>query len=252
MDKKTDKIKPGVIFHDIEKHADEKILARLSAVGDTLEQMSWEAGWLVDRLYQNLLANGLQVDYLTVCYYVSVASLRGQRSMHTVKRWALTARFFPPKVARKYGADVLPFSHFTYAASFDDQKDAQGFPLWEKVLRQSWDHYSGSEKSFASHLSVDALRETFEGKRRHAPASGVPVSASGFIPSSTAVVEDEEPMGEGDSETLLERILNAIAVFSGSVRATLPLLAEKNPNAARGLSGILSLLEDLRKTLRSL
>lgn len=245
----------SVIFHAIEQHADENILNQLSAVGDTLEQMAWKCGWLVEELYVNLQANNYEVDYLMVCYYVSVVRLRGQRSMNTVKKWALTARFFPPKVAAHYGAQVLPFSHFTYAASFDDEKDTNGGLLWAKVLTYSWDRYT-DESGYARYATVAELEQEFEGKKPKKKTT--PPTTNQFVPSvSTSEmpvidIEDEDEQDNADEQKALSIITEAVSLFENTVRNALPRMSKRYPSVASGLAAILSLLGNLKSALKTI
>lgn len=234
----------AVKFHEIEAHASNNLISQLAAVGDTLEQMAWRCGWLVNDLYHELLANQYPADYLEVCYYVSVVSLRSQRSQNTVKKWALTARFFQPHVARKYGCDVLPFSHFAYAASFDDQKDASGKPLWQCVLEYSWNQYINPINGVSRHISVMELQEHFEGKPRKMRVH-VPQTMSSFIPSAaSAILPSVADEDEAQDELLVAR--QAITQFENALRSLLPRLSVSYPSVASGLAGVLSLLGKIK------
>lgn len=237
----------AVKFHEIEEHSSQEIISDLASVGDTLEQMSWRCGWLVNDLYEQLLANNHPVDYLEVCYYASVVSLRGQRSMNTVKKWALTARFFSPRVAHKYGSDVLPFSHFVYAASFDDQKDQLGKLMWQRILEYSWSYYTNPVNGIARHLSVAELQEHFEGKPRKTRVH--PATMTSFIPSTaTALLPNElEQVVQDD----LMVVRQAIAQFENVLRSLLPRISHSHPGIASGLAGVLNLLGKVKGTLSS-
>lgn len=256
---KMDDSPTNVIFHNIEKHADEEILNELSAVGDTLEQMAWKCGWLVNELYVNLLANKYQVDYLMVCYYVSVVRLRGQRKMNTVKKWALTARFFPRKVAEHYGSLILPFSHFTYAATFDDQKDRTGKPIWQSVLEYSWARYT-DEHGYASHASVAELEREFEGKKIVKSTRPVTNLFTPGLASSSSAALPEVDMDDGESELegvaeeriALNIIQDAVGKFVDTVGNVLPRVSLSYPSIAAGVAAILSLMGNLKQALKSI
>jgi len=234
----------AVKFHEIEAHASNNLISQLAAVGDTLEQMAWRCGWLVNELYHELLANQYPTDYLEVCYYVSVVSLRSQRSQNTVKKWALTARFFQPHVARKYGCDVLPFSHFAYAASFDDQKDASGKLLWQSVLEYSWGHYINPINGVSRHVSVMELQERFEGKPRKTRVH-VPQTMSSFIPSAVSAISPlNQQEDEPQDDLLVAR--QVILQFESALHGLLPRLSVSYPSVASGLAGVLSLLGKIK------
>lgn len=250
---KTDRVpvntKSSVIFHEIENHASAQLISELASVGDTLEQMAWRCGWKVNELYEDLLANGYAVDYLEVCNYVSVVSLRSQRSPNTVKKWALTARFFQPHVAKKYGHDVLPFSHFAYAASFDDQVDHTGRCLWQKVLEHSWNHYTNPANGIARHLSMVELQEYIEGKPPKTKSTVHHGVVHSFFPSSVTALDpvDMDKLVQDD----LAEIQIAIHQFESVLRGLLPRISHKNPLVASGLAGVLNLLGKVKKVLNS-
>lgn len=241
--------KSSVIFHDIENHASPKLISELASVGDTLEQMAWRCGWKVNELYENLLANGYGVDYLEVCNYVSVVSLRSQRSPNTVKKWALTARFFQPHVAKNYGNDVLPFSHFAYAASFDDQVDSSGKLLWQKVLEYSWSYYISPSNGVSRHLSVMELQEYFEGKPRNAKTAVRKGATHSFIPSSITAMNSAEI--EKVVQDDLAQVRLAIQQFESVLRGLLPRISHQHPSVASGLAGVLNLLGKVKNVLNN-
>src|SRR5688572_28115833 len=242
----------GVKFHEIEQHADARILDGLSAVGDTLEQMAWKCGWLTDELYRNLIANKIKVDYLFVCYFVSVTKLKGQRQMNTVKKWALTARFFPERTANYYHRDILPFSHFTYAASFDDAVNPDtGNKYWEDVLAHSWEFYLASPVS--RHISVAELQDVFEKKKPAKRRS--PPKTSDFTPGtntaySVKASDDESSIIDFSSQITLDEskalsILDSSArTFIESIRNVIPALQKSRPWLANGIAGIVVSLEN--------
>jgi hypothetical protein len=242
----------SVKFHEIIQHADTKILEKLSALGDELHQMQWRVGWLTDALYKNLIANHYPVDYLFVCYFVSVVSLKGNRSMNTVKKWALIARFFPVKVAKQYNYDVLPMSHFEYAASFNDLCEPQtGTLVWQAVLDYAWHEYTNSPVSRCP--SVNDLKVKFEEARKKAQRK-TPVT-SGFVPpvASALALDASIPMsGEVASATMdvvTGIIKGIIDNFTLTIGNYLPRLMDSKPKVGQALAGVLHNLNEVSRHL---
>lgn len=233
------------LYRVINKHAPQKLLDELAAIGDTLEQMSWRCGWKTDELYRHLEANGHKQNYLAVCFYVSAAKLRHNRSQNTVKAWAMTARFFPEKTAKKYGNDVLPFSTFTYAASWGEaiappeiMSDEIQY-MWQAVLRYALQKYH--EGGDGRSPSVEHLKTMFEGRRERKSSEERHIET--LIPDSDTAIEIDMSRivgsaSEVSSDLFVQVVVQALRVVSNAI----PKLGEKFPEAARTLSGILSQL----------
>lgn len=245
----------SVKFHGIERYADNQILDDLSAAGDQLEQLAWKIGWLTDKLYKNLIANRHEVDYLFVCYYVAVTRLKNQRGMNTVKRWALTARFFSPKVAKQYMYDVLPMSHFAYAASFGNlvAQDDKGkkYPVWQMVLDWSWSAYQKSPVTRS--ISVRELKEKFEGLKIVKPSTS-PVRDWSFTPDSGSAIEGVEmtvPSSMDDTATdlITSIVYGVLQNFTMAISTYIPALTKVRPEIGQALAGVVHNLEMIASKL---
>lgn len=251
----------GDTFYQLEQFADQEILDSLSAVGDTIEKMAWEAGWLTEDLYRNLLANGFQVngrpvDYLFVCHYVSIKKLRGQRQMNSIKKYGLTARFFPRPIAKKFHFDVLPMSHFVLAASYDDLPHPSGEKMWKAILERSWDSYQNSPMS--RHISEADLKDWAEGRTPKARTA----KSVDTIPSMTPVTgysasEEEEYVTpeirrQEPDLNIVVNILGGIAQnFVLGAQAYVPALAQRRPYLAKGLAKLLEEMKDFVTALNT-
>lgn len=239
----------SVKFHEINQHADADLLDKLAALGDELEQMAWKIGWLTDKLYKNLMANKADVDYMWVCYYVSVTKLKGQRSMNTVKYWALTARFFPEQVAKKYNYDLLPMSHFNYASTFNDLR-IDNVPVWQMVLDYSWDCYINSATTLKRFTSKAKLKERFEGMRVPERPKKTPSGLTeNFTPSFESAAGAEFPVNENiasaAAEVWLPIIGGLIQNFTMAIGNYLPVLQKSSPDIGQALAGVLSNLDTI-------
>jgi hypothetical protein len=233
-------------FRDIEAHASEETLNQLSAAGDVLEQMSWKIGWWTDKLYRELEANGAKKNYELVCYYVAISRLRGNRSHNTVKKWALTARFFTEQQAKDFHSDMLPFNHFTYAASFGNQKAPDGVEMWKKVLAFSYAKMLASD--IGKPCTVKDLQREFEGAAPKSQNAGnlqyTPVTPMPY----TAGLEGVRPLKDtDDDEYALTGFANALQV----VIAGLPLLGRRFPVISKVLAGISMQLATVIEKLQS-
>lgn len=237
------------LFRTINKYAPQNLLDKLAAVGDTLEQMSWQCGWLTDELYRTLEANGHKQNYLAVCFYVSAAKLRHNRSQNTVKAWAMTARFYTPKIARKYGKDILPFSTFTYAASWGETavpaeiltEELQY--MWQAVLQYALQKYH--EGGDGRSPSVEHLKSVFEDKRERKHAEERKMDK--FIPDADTAsgIDMSETISDSDDGVFLQVLIQALRIVSNGI----PKLGARFPKASRTLSGILSQLSQLLENL---
>lgn len=250
-------------FYDLEQHANQEILDDLSAVGDTLEQMAWKAGWLVEKLYHNLLANDFQVngrvvDYLFICHYVSIVRLRGQRKANTLKKWGLVARFFPEKIAKKFHNDVLPFSHFVLAASYDDLVHPSGEKMWRVVLNKSWESYCSAPMS--RHISEQDLKDWAEGRTPKQRTAKSVTTVPTMTPMSGYTASDEEEftspaMPETPASAdpgVIVGILGGIAQnFVLGAQAYVPVLAQSRPHLAHGLAKLLQEAQDFVAALNN-
>jgi hypothetical protein len=216
-------------FWRIEKKAPQELLDRLSGLGDILQQTAWEIGWQTNELYNTLKANGLDENYLLVCYYVSIRSLRGFRRMNTVRAYAYTARFFPRPVAKKYHNDELHFSHFVYAKGFGDQPSEYGTGgyKWQDVLNYSYARFMDMGRP----ASVAELREVFEGKtppaKRGLPDVTDKPQPSVQMASEMAYLQDIEkldldPRREAGNENVglvIRNMLNLLTELSNYIPA---------------------------------
>jgi hypothetical protein len=231
-------------FRDIEKHASETTLNELSSAGDLLEQMSWKIGWWTDKLYRELEANGAKKNYMLVCYYVAISRLRGNRSHNTVKKYALTARFFTEQQAKDFHSDMLPFNHFTYAASFGNAKAKDGVEMWKKVLAYSWDKLLASD--IGTPCTVKDLQREFEGAAPKSPSAGN-LTFTPMTPSPRAAIEvDANDVGDDDQQ-VMSSLVNALQV----INIGLPRVGKKFPVISKVLAGISVQLAAMIEKLQS-
>jgi hypothetical protein len=224
--------KPEDIFQEIERAAPEDLLYALSAVGDTLEQMAWKAGWLTDHLYNLCRAKQVEADYFTVCYYVAAFRLRGQRSPNTVKAWALTARFFSQEVALQYHYDIVPMTIFTLAASFRDQVNPKTQNLyWQDALDYAFEEYqnlgTGRCPSRAKVLNYLTGEEII--------TRGLPITAGTNLLPGIAEVQPGDEMdvasGEGMGESEVAVLISGFAQAIRQAQCYVPMLAKYFPKA---------------------
>ncbi len=237
-----ERVNIATLFRDIEKYAPPELLDELSAVGDTLEQMAWKCGWKTDELYRTLEANSHKQNYLAVCYYVASTRLRNHRSANTVKSWALTARFFHPKIAKKYGNDILPFSVFTYAASFGmapflGEDTVNPFVenktiayVWEAVLAYAQAMYY--ESGYGKAPSVEKLKEIFEGQRGTTKSGSKHIDT--FVPDANTAMLPSPDLALNEEQFSLDTFLQALQIVTNG----LPKLGSKFPKLSQFLSGI--------------
>jgi hypothetical protein len=232
------------LYRDIEKYAPAELLDELSAIGDTLEQMSWRCGWKTDELYRTLEANGHKQNYLAVCYYVAATRLRSNRSANTVKAWALTARFYSPKVARKYGNDFLPFAIFTYAASFGEEawsgeewsspflNDTKIKYMWQAVLTYALGSYY--ESGYGKAPTLEKLKEVFEEAKPVKVNGNGSKSFSRLTPTPDMAIEPMQDEGETTEPFIIQAFSQALHVVVNS----LPAIGRRFPKISEALSGI--------------
>lgn len=158
------------MMRKIEGVIPEKILNRFGAIGDLEEQLQWEKGdltndiWLIVEAKKLKNKKGRRYQFLDICYFVTKKFLRNSRSFNTVKAWALTARRYSPEIRAMYSSDLIPFSHFAYAAKrkFDVDSQVTGLKVWQDILQDSLDFYHQHMK----YKSVRALEEKFEGVKK--------------------------------------------------------------------------------------
>lgn len=164
-----DGIEPNEIadmFKRIKKAIPDEIDDRFTAIGELEEKLQWEKGDLTNTIWANVNGKRLKnragrlYTFLDVCFYVSVRYLHGNRSYNTVKAWALTARHYSPKVRAFYNYDVIPFSHFAYAAKrVFDVPGENSKKVWQNVL----DHSRDQSAKRGRDISVRELEHFFEG-----------------------------------------------------------------------------------------
>lgn len=149
-----------------DKALPEAIITEFEAIGQYEDFTQWKKGDLTNQIWSVVVAKklknkkGVAYTFIDVCYYVSVRFMRGTRSYNTVKAWALTARRYSPAVRKKYSYDILPFSHFAFAAKriFDVDSSVSGGKVWQDILDFSLDFAN----RHARVCSVRALENKYE------------------------------------------------------------------------------------------
>jgi hypothetical protein len=98
----------------------DSIVIECIAIGDVIRQKSWRIGDIVNEIKREILESPRQyadVEIMTIYEAVSVM-LNHEYSARTVREYAYLAEKFPPKLRDAY--EVLPFSHFRFAATCRD------------------------------------------------------------------------------------------------------------------------------------
>jgi len=230
-------IKHGMadVFRDIESKASPETLTELQGIGHAFEQYAWKAGWATEKLYQEVIANGGRRTVEDCCWYVSISSFNGMRSMNTVKRYLHNARFFSPKTVAEF--DSLPFSTFEYARSHPNG--------WKPVLETAMHE---AEK-WGKPQSVAKLRELIDGKTKvkKKPAitydlsTNLDVSFAGSLPVVTKSNKDDDEIRSQVTQAL-STALNAMALV-------IPLVAKVFPNLGIASARIVTILRKIENAV---
>lgn len=92
--------------------------AKLIALQESMSHIQWRAGDLVNEIYQQVIANRLEVTMMDVCEYVS-GQVYGEFSATTLRIYSAISKFYPIHI-RSTINDVIPYGVFRYAATFGD------------------------------------------------------------------------------------------------------------------------------------
>lgn len=224
------------VFKDIEARVSSETLTELQGIGQAFEQYAWKAGWATEKLYEEVTANGGRRTVEECCWYVSISSFNGLRSMNTVKRYLHNARFFSPKTVAKY--DALPFSTFEYARSHEKG--------WKYIL----DRAMQEAKQWGKPLSVTQLRQKIDGgKIKVKPAITYDLTANFQISVDKAIEGlaefSEEIKNNENNDALKSQIAGALSAAVHALQIVVPLTARMFPHLGIASARLVTILRQI-------
>ena len=136
------------LMSDIHKILPEEIINRLIMLSENLSVTAWEIGDLTNEIYKSCLANNLNYTQTDAVKFIW-CYLDIDRSLASLIYYAKTAATFSLPIREKYAP--LPFSHFHYAAAFDNP---------DEILDKSLDIM---ERNYGRPPSVRQLQQVLSG-----------------------------------------------------------------------------------------
>lgn len=214
------------------KKLPDELIARIIQLGQVDTDVAWDYGKATIEVQAHLLSSGLDASLLESSRLV--CRISGEtRSLQSIYRYAMVAKFYSDKNIDEYLVHPIPFSHFAYAMRYKEK--------WNEIL----DYCLSFIEEYGCPPSLAKLNEHFN------PSSDINL----FLPdTNTESLPKEIPLGENtkilkavsESDYYSEEsIIIATQQFEGILSNSLDNIRATNPKLAQALSAILVMCKNI-------
>ena len=112
------------LFQVIRSILTDSLSTKLIALGDAVSGAAWQAGDLVNEIYEQVMAHRVEATIMQTCQFISY-ELNSEYSVSTLRVYSAVAKFYPWSI-RATVNQIYPFAMFRFATKFG--KD------WQKVF----------------------------------------------------------------------------------------------------------------------